>query len=137
MEINLLAIAAATVAMFVVGAVWYMGLFAKKWGEMHGMDNYTEKEMKEMSAKMGPYYALQLVMTVLSAVALAYLVQLLPDVTPVWLAFVVWAGFVLPMVVSGVVFGGTEAKYMLPKITIQAIEALLRLVVAAWVISLF
>lgn len=137
MEINILAVIAATVAMFAVGGVWYMVLFSKQWSKIHGMDKMTDKDLQEMSSKMGPYYGLQLLMTVLSAVALAYLIGLLPDVSPVLVALLVWAGFVLPADVSSVLFGGTKGNYMMPKILIQAGEALVRLVVAALIISIF
>lgn len=137
MEVNIVAVIVATVAMFGVGALWYMVLFSKQWAKMHGMDKMTDKEMKEMSAKMGPYYGLQLLMTIVSAWVLAYLMSLLPNVAPMLVAVLVWLGFVLPADVSGVIFGGTNTKDMFPKIAIQAGEALLRLVVAAWIISLF
>lgn len=137
MEVNILAVIAATVAMFVVGAVWYMVLFSKQWSKMHGLEKITDEEFKEMSDKMGPFYGLQLVMTMLSAWVLAYLMVLLPDMSPVLVAVLVWAGFILPADVSSVIFGGTKGKYIIPKILIQAGEALLRLVVAALIISLF
>lgn len=137
MEINIIAVSVATIAMFAVGAVWYMALFSKKWAEMHGMDKLSDKQMKEMSAKMGPYYGLQLIMTIISAVVLAYLIGELPNMSPFMVAFLVWVGFVLPADVSSVIFGGTKSQHMMPKIMIQASEALVRLLVAAWIISLF
>ena len=137
MEVNILAVIVATVAMFAVGAVWYMVFFAKKWGQLHDFDSYSKEEQKAMAAKMGPFYGLQLLMTLLSAWVLAYLMVQLPNMSPVLIAIAVWAGFVLPADVSGVIFGGTKPKDIAAKILIQAGEALLRLVVAALVISLF
>ena len=93
--------------------------------------------MKEMSAKMAPFYGFQLVMTIISAAMLAYLMTLLPEVSPFLIASIVWLGFVLPADVSGVIFGGTRSEYILPKISIKSGEALTRLLVAAWIISLF
>ena len=100
------------------------------------MDKLSDHEMREMSAKMGPFYGLQLSMTIVSASVLAYLMALLPNTSPLMIAFLVWVGFVLPADVSGVIFGGTEEN-MFPKLLIQAGEALVRLVVAAWIMSLF
>lgn len=137
MGVNVLAIVIATIAMFAVGAVWYVVLFSKQWAKIHGMDKISDKEMKEMSAKMGPFYVLQLLMTIISAFVLAYLMTLLPNTSPLMIAFLVWVGFVLPADVSSVIFGGTKSKDMIPKIMIQAGEALVRLLVAAWIISLF
>ncbi len=137
MEINILAVIVATIAMFAVGGLWYMVLFQKQWSKMHDMDKLTDKQLEEMSAKMGPYYGLQLLMTILSAWVLVYVMNLLPDMPPVLIAVLMWAGFVLPMSVSGVIFGGTKSKYILSKILIQSGETLVRLIVAAWGISLF
>ena len=137
MEINVVAVIVATVAMFAVGAVWYMVFFAKKWGEMHGFNELSKKEQQEMSSKMGPFYGLHLITTLVSAWVLAYLMALLPQVAPVVVAALVWLGFVLPAIVSAVIFGGTKAKNIAPKIFIQTGEALVRLIVAVLVISLF
>lgn len=135
-DVNIGAVVAATVAMFVVGAVWYMGLFAKKWGEIHGFDKLDKKTQKEMQAKMGPYYFAQIVVTVFSAFVLAKLIGLLPGYSVYTLALLVWFGFVLPTQVSAVIFGGTEPKWITQKISIMAGEALAHLLVAAWVISM-
>lgn len=135
MEINILAIVIATVASFAVGAVWYMALFSKKWAEMHNMDKLSDAELKEMSAKMGPFYGLQLLMTALSCVILAVFIALLPELKPIYIAILAWAGFVLPVVVSSVIFGGTEAKYIGQKILIMASELLVRFIVAVLVLG--
>jgi hypothetical protein len=47
----------------------------------------------------------------------------------------VWLGFVVPAQVSAVIFGGTEGKYVVQKIAIMASEAVVRLMVAAWVLK--
>lgn len=137
MNVNGLAVIVATLVMFAVGAVWYMVLFAKKWAKMHGMDILSDKEMKEASAKMAPFYGVQLLMTLISAFVLAHFIVLNPSVAYYKIAFWVWLGFSLPTIVSGVIFGGTKGEYILSKLLIQAGEALVRLMVAAWVISLF
>ena len=133
--VNLWAVLVATVAMFAVGAFWYMVPFAKAWGRMHDFDNLSKKEQREAQAKMGPYYGAQLAVTILSAVVLAWLIAQLPDQNPAWLAVMVWLGFVLPTQVSAVIFGGTQAAYIWQKIAIMAGEALVHLVIAAWLIA--
>lgn len=137
MEVNILAVIIATIVMFAVGAVWYMGLFAKKWGEMHGFDHLSKTQQQEMSSKMAPFYGLQLLMTLISAFVLAHFITLNPSVEYYKIAFWVWLGFMLPAIVSGVIFGGTKSENIVPKILIQAGEALVRLMVAAFVICQF
>ena len=136
MGVNNWAVLAATVAMFMVGSAWYMGIFAKMWGEMFGFDKLSKKEQKVMQAKMGPWMLLQLVVTAISAAGLAKMISLLPNYSVYTLAGMLWIGFIVPVTVSGVIFGGTEPKWIKRKILIQIGESLTHLMVAAWAIGL-
>ena len=136
MSVSIGAVVAATVAMFVVGAIWYMPLFGKMWGEMFGFDKLSKKEQKEAQAKMGPWMGLQFVVTAFTAFGLAKLMIMLPNYSPYSLAVLVWFGLMVPVTVSSAVFGGTDAKWLPRKLTIQLGESLLHTLVAAWVIGL-
>lgn len=137
MEINILAVVAATVAQFVVGAVWYMVIFAKQWGEMFGFDKLPKAKQQEMQKQMGPYYGLQIVVTIMTSVVLAHFITALPSVAFWQLAVWVWLGFVVPTQVSAVIFGGVEPRWIPRRIGIMASGSLACLLVGAWVISLF
>lgn len=137
MDINLLAVLAAAVAMFVVGGVWYMALFARVWGEMHGFDKLSKEEQKEMQSQMGPLYSTQIVVTIISAWALAYFLSAQQDTAWYVVAFLLWLGFIVPTEVSAVIFGGTEPKWVAKKIAISLGGSLAATLVGAWVISLF
>ena len=137
MGINLVAVLAATVAMFAVGAFWYMVPFARAWGEMHGFNKLSKKEQKEMQAQMGPFYVVQIVVTILAAWALAYFLTELPHVAWGVTAAMLWLGFIVPTEVSSIIFGGTENKWMVKKIAISIGGSLLTTFVGAWVITLF
>ncbi|MCA9324382.1 DUF1761 domain-containing protein [Candidatus Saccharibacteria bacterium] len=136
MEINIWAVIAATAAMFAVGAFWYMAAFGKMWGEMFGFDKLSKEKQKEMQNQMGPWYGVQLAMTLLSAFVLSSLTSQMPTVSLYKIVFSIWLGFIVPVTVSGVIFGGTETKWMKRKIFIQIGESLAHLLVAAWVIGL-
>lgn len=137
MDINLVAVLAATATMFAIGAFWYMIPFGKIWGKIHGFDKLSPKQQKEMQAKMGPWYGAQLVVTVMSAWVLAILISLMPDQSPATIAALVWLGFVLPTTAGNMIFGGSPEGYVWHKIAISGGEALVHLLAAAWVISLF
>lgn len=137
MDVNLMAVLAATLVQFVVGAVWYMVIFPKQWGEMFGFDKLSKEKQKEMQAQMGPYYGLQLLVTALSAYVLVYLTTVLPEASTYAVAFWVWLGFVVPTQVSAVIFGGVDAKWIPRRIGIMASGTLACLLAAAWVITLF
>jgi hypothetical protein len=132
---NYTAIILATVVEFVVGAVWYMPLFGKIWGEMHGFNKLSKAEQKAMRAKMGPYYAVQIVVTFVTTVVLAKLITLLPNYSVYSLAEMGWIGFVVPAQVSAVIFGGTEQKWITQKIAIMAAGSLACLLVAAAILN--
>ena len=134
-EVDVMVVVLAAVAMFVVGAAWYMGLFAKIWGEIHGFDKLSKEKQKEMQAKMGPYYGAQVVVTLITAFVLAKLIVMLPAESPYAIAFMVWAGFTLPAQVSAVIFGGSEPKWVVKKIAIMASGSLAPLLVAAAILS--
>jgi hypothetical protein len=130
------AVAVATVAMFVVGAVWYTGLFAKMWGEMFGFDKLSKQKQDEMRKAMGPQMALQFVVTAMTALALAKLMALAPNYAFYKLALIVWAGLLTPVVVSGVIFGGVEARWVKRRIWIMSLEALAHIMAATWIINM-
>ncbi|MCA9348898.1 DUF1761 domain-containing protein [Candidatus Saccharibacteria bacterium] len=130
------AVLLATGLMYVIGAIWYMVLFAKQWGEMFGFDKLSKAKQKEMQKQMMPMMLLQLIVTALSAFALAKLIALAPDYSVYKLAVCVWLGFSLPTIVSSVIFGGVEAKWIQRRITIMSTESLAHILAAAWLIGL-
>jgi fatty acid desaturase len=136
MSLNYLAILIATVLQFIVGAIWYMPLFGKMWGEIHGFNKFSKEEQQKMMKGMGPFYTLQIFVTLVTTVVLALFVAGLPDWNVYGIAGFLWLGFVVPTQVSAVVFGGTEPKWIAKKTLIMAFGALLCLEVAALVLHL-
>jgi hypothetical protein len=134
---NILAIGLASVAQFILGMVWYGTVFGKLWGTIHGFDQCTKEEQQAMMAKMGPYYALQFVVTVVTTVVLAVLISHAHDYSGYVLALLVWIGFVVPTQVADVIFGGTQPRWMLQKMMILAGGSLLFLMTAAAVLQAF
>lgn len=137
MEVNLLAVLAATAVMFAIGALWFTVCFGNAWGKIHGFDKLSKKEQDKMAKSMGPWYGIQVVVTLVSAYVLALLIGLMPDQSPYFIAFLVWLGFALPTEFSAQIFGGAPEGYVWHKIAIAGGELLFRLLAAAWIISLF
>jgi hypothetical protein len=138
MELNFVAILIATVVEFIIGAVWYSLLFGKLWGRIHGFDKLPKATQQKMTKEMGPYYAVQLLMTLLTTCILAIFIAYLPsDWNPYGMAGFFWLGFMVPAQVSSVIFGGTDRKWIIPKIAVQAGAALLCLEAAATILHFF
>lgn len=130
-------VVAATVVQFLLGFIWYGPLFGKMWGKIHGFDKLSKETQKKMMSEMGPYYALQLVVTIISSIVLTIFITMLPqDWNHYGLAFFFWIGFTVPAQVSAVLFGGTDNKWIAKKIALQAFGSLVCLVAAAAVIKM-
>src|SRR5882672_2255022 len=120
MQLNYLAIVIATVAQFIIGAIWYSALFGKLWGKIHGFDKLPKEVQQKMMKEMGPFYALQALLTLITTVILAIFLAYLPhDWNPYMMAGFFWIGFVVPTQASAVIFGGTEGKWMVKKVAVQ------------------
>ena len=133
---DVLAIAVAAVAQFIIGAVWYMPIFGKKWGEIHGFDAVSPEEQKVMQKKMMPLLVVQFLVTVVTTVVLAIFITYLPADWNVYaLAGFFWLGFVVPTQVSAVLFGGTKPEWVVVKTLIMAGGSLLCLEVAAIILK--
>ena len=120
MEINYISVLLATVVQFVIGALWYSVLFGKLWGRIHGFDKLSKEVQQEMMKKMGPFYGLQILVTLITSFVLTIFITYMPDWNPYAMAGFFWLGFVLPTQVSAVIFGGTEGKWILKKILVQS-----------------
>jgi hypothetical protein len=137
MEINYIEILVATIAQFIVGAIWYSFIFGKLWGKIHGFDALTKEVQQQMMKKMGPFYGLQFFVTIITTFVLTLFVAGLQKWNAYGIAFHLWLGFVVPTQVSSVIFGGTEGKWIVKKIAVQAGSSLACLMVAVLILQLF
>jgi len=120
MGINYLAVLLATVAQFAIGAIWYMPIFGKLWGEIHGFNKMSKSEQKEAQRGMLPLLLVQLIITALTTVVLAKFFVLLPNYAPYSLAALIWIGFFVPVQIAAVIFGDTKPKWFVAKTLIMS-----------------
>jgi hypothetical protein len=138
MDVNLLAVAVATIAQFAVGAVWYMFLFGKTWGKMHGFDALPKETQEKMMKEMGPWYGLQLFVTFVTTFMLAHYVEYWRDeASAYYVALMLLIGFVIPTQITGAIFGGAPRGWIWTKIAIMAGGSFASLMAAAAVFELF
>lgn len=135
MSLPIIAILIATVADFIAGFIWFGPLFGKLWGKIHGFDKLSKETQQKMMKQMGPFYGVQFGVTFITNFVLAIFLTYLPHDWNIYaLAGFFWLGFVVPTQVGSVIFGGTEPKWMLQKIMIQAGGSLLFLELATLII---
>lgn len=137
MEVNFLAVLAATGAMFIAGAIWYMPIFGGLWGRIHGFEKQSKKEQEKAQKDMLPLLGIQAVMTGMVAYGMAWMMASLPNESAYALAFWTWLTFMFPPLVGAVIFGGTSSKWIIPKIAVMTGGWLVNAILAAFVIGLF
>ncbi len=138
MTINYIAVLAATVAQFIFGAIWYMPIFGKLWGKIHGFDQVSPEKQKEMMADMWKPLVIQFISTFVTTWVLASLSGYLTGgMTISFLALLLWVGFIVPTQIAAVLFGGTNPKWVTTKIAIMAGAGLGCMLIAAFVLSQF
>lgn len=135
MELSYVAIAVAAVAQFIVGAIWYMPLFGSLWRDIHGFGKLSKAQQDQAQKEMMPMLGVQFIGTIITTVVLARAMQLLPNYSAYSLAFGAWLGFIVPIQVSAIMFGGTEAKWIVKKVLVMAGGALACLLVAAAILT--
>jgi hypothetical protein len=136
LDVDYLTVFVAAVAQFIIGAIWYMPIFGKVWGEIHGFSKLSKKEQQQAQKEMMPMLAVQFAVTIVTTVVLAKLILLLPDYSAYSLAGLAWLGFVVPVQASAVIFGGTAPKWVLKKIMIMAGGSLACLLAAAAILNM-
>lgn len=135
MELNYIAILIAVIAQFAVGFVWYGPLFGKLWGMINGFDKLSKQEQEKMMKEMGPMYGIQLIVTIMTTVVLAIVMNNLPSWSAYSLVSILWMGFTVPAQVSSVLFSNTERQWMLSKVLLLVGGSFVSLQVAAAILS--
>ncbi len=114
-DVNFIAVIIAAVVSMIIGFVWYMpGFLGNPWMKEMG---YTPESIKKAQKKMGPMYALSFVGAIVMAYVLTHVMVFsenyfgLPRLqTGLTTAFWMWLGFVAPVQMTDVIFGGRSGK---------------------------
>lgn len=137
-EVNYLGVLLAAVVSMVLGFLWYSPmLFGKPWMKFMG---YSEESLKKEQKAMGKLYGLSFVVALLTAYMLSHVMTLSENFfhynrlsTGLNTAFFMWLGFVMPVQLTGTIFG--DKKWQLFKINTgyQLVSLVLMAVVLAMV----
>ncbi len=119
MGVNIWAVVVTTVVAYVIGAIWYSVLFQKQWMEVTGANKRSPEEMKKMAKEAGPFYVVQLLITLLQVYVLARFINQAADTNGLETAIWIFAGFILPTLVGAVMWTGAERSLMKKQIGIQ------------------
>jgi hypothetical protein len=113
-QINVLAVLAAAVATMGVGFAWYSPLlFGKPWMKLMGI---TEKSMQKAKDSLSRIYGISFVATLVTGYVLAIFINTIQALTlseAISLGGLVWLGFVAPVQLTDVLFGGKQWRLFL------------------------
>lgn len=108
------AVLAAAVACMVLGFVWYSPLlFARPWTIAMGMDPDDKVKMAEMQKGAGKLYGAAFLASLLGAMLLSKLLAVMGIRLPLYgmkIGAAVWVGFVMPVQLTGTLFGMRSLK---------------------------
>jgi hypothetical protein len=136
--LNWTAIVVMTIACFALGALWHGPIFGKLWMKIHhGKDSFNDAEMKKAMVGMWKLMLAEFVATFFMVVTLAFLVEMLPSMSGMHIAFLVWVGYVLPTMTSTIVWGSDVKKWMCTKIAVSSICRLIGLLASGYVLSMW
>lgn len=127
----------ASLVQFILGALWYSPImFGKKWMVIMGASNCTKEELQKMQKQMTPFYLLQFVLTIVFTWELSHVLGAGTLLNPYFLAFATWIGFIVPIQVSGVIWGSTKKEFWLAQILIMTSYQLVGIMLATWFLTM-
>lgn len=137
MNLNYSLIFVATLAQFVLGAVWYSPLmFGKWWMKFMDCENLSASELKKIQKEMMPFYGLQLILTLITTVSLAKLLMWLPDMNAYSVANIVFIGFLAPTQIASVVWGKTEKRFWFKQVFVMVSNSFVGIMLATWILGM-
>lgn len=143
MEVNYFAVLVMTVFAIALGSVWYGPLFGRLWMQFMGaMDAkgsmlISKEEMKRKQQQMGPWYAIQAVLSFVTMWVLASVVAMWPAHHGLLAAFTMWLGFVMPTVGSGLIWDEMGSKERLQRFGITATYQLILLLISGYLFTIW
>lgn len=137
MPVNYTLVFVATIAQFILGALWYSPLlFGKWWMQIMECENLPKEELQKMQKEMMPFYVLQFFLTLFTTISFANLVPYISAFGIYHIAFWLWIGFIFPVVIGSIVWGNTKKKFWLKQIFVAGTFQLASIMLMAWILSM-
>ena len=137
-EVNYLVVGLCTIVAMVLGAVWYGPLFGKQWMRLNGVDPNDQVAVKAMQKGVWVTMFIQLISTFfLVWVLFIYLKAAADEMTQMSNALWIYAGFIVPTLVSTVIWTNELAHNKRTRFLIQAGYNLVIFAIFGYVISMW
>lgn len=135
MDINYFAILTSVVASIVIGSLWYGPLFGKKYMEALGMNEWSDEKQTRMKKTMPFAYLGQFVASLVMFFVFAWYVGLSGHdgiLGGINNAFWVWIGFVVPLKLGDVLWGGKWILFWLSTGNMFVTLLVAGIIIGAW-----
>lgn len=144
MQFTILPIIIMAIIALILGMLWYGPLmFGKIWMKINGvMDRHgtmliSEGEMKQKQREAGPLYAIQFILSVVTLIALEYLIKSSTGMGGISIALLVWIGFIVPVQAGEAMWNSLSNDYKFKKFLVGAGYQLILMIIAGYVLSVF
>ena len=134
-SVNYLAVLVAAVASMVIGSIWYGPLFGKKFMAASGMDSWTPERRDAMKKKMWMSYVGQFAASLVMFYVLAGIITSFEQfgwTKGAMSGFIVWLGFVVPLKVGDVAWGGNKTLFWLETLNMLVTLLAAGAIIGAW-----
>lgn len=116
-DINYWAVLVSAVVSMIIGGLWYSPvLFGNLWMKLSGITEKSMNEMKKKGGSAGKSYFWSFIMTLISMYVLAHFVKYVSAVNfmdGIQLGAWAWLGFMVPLALNEVLWGGKSMKLFL------------------------
>lgn len=116
MVVNYWAVLAAAIASMVIGSIWYGPLFGKMFMKETGMGDWSKEKQAKMKKSMWVSYVGQFVASLVMFYVLAGIIDAFGRYSlsgGAMTAFMMWLGFVVPIALGDVLWGGKTKMFWL------------------------
>ncbi len=139
MTINYLAVLACAIAAMIVGFVWYGPLFGKAWMRIMGVETMSEEQKQAMKKGMWGMYAVQFVLSLITAGVLAVHIGYWSDASAsaIGIAICTWFGFVMTATASAALWSGKPKNVAWKMFFISAGAQLVTFVVFGFILGMW
>jgi hypothetical protein len=135
LDVNFVAVLAASVAAYVIGALWYTVLFGKQWMSLMGITEEMRKNPLPGRLSMGQSMTGGFVATVVMVFVLANFLPVGSALTvgiALNRAFLVWLGFIATLQLNGIFYEGRPFKLYIINAAHYLVAILVAAAVFAW-----
>ncbi len=136
-DMNWLMIVVVSVITFALAPLWFGPIFGNLWMKIHGWENLSKAELKKQEEWIFKLLALEALSTLVMITVLTFFIVSIPDYSALSLALLIWIGFMVPNIISGVIWGADKKEWQAAKIMILSGFNLVALIIASYIISIW